>query len=118
MRFMSEIDEVVDTLDRLNNELQDLLVRGLRVCGPEHLGSLRAIHLELIRVGAEHLAERLSELLKGNDPHRPPLFGLLHFDRCRFLLQPLPVLNDNRPEYLTISNDKIDQAALLKTLKF
>ena len=59
---MSDIDEVVDTLDRLNGELQDLLVRGLRVCGPEHLGSLRAIHSELTRVGAEHLAERLSAL--------------------------------------------------------
>ena len=59
---MSENDEVIDTLDRLNGELQDLLVRGLRVCGPEHLGPLRAIHAELLRVGAEHLAERLATL--------------------------------------------------------
>ena len=59
---MSDIDEVVDTLDRLNGELQDLLVRGLRVCGPEHLGALKAIHSELSRVGAEHLAGRLAAL--------------------------------------------------------
>ena len=59
---MSEIDEVVATLDRLNGELQDLLVRGLRVCGPEHLGTLRGIHSELERAGAEHLAGRLASL--------------------------------------------------------
>ena len=60
---MSDINEVMDTLDRLNGELQDLLVRGLRVCGPEHLGVLQAIHSELSRVGAEHLAGRLATLM-------------------------------------------------------
>jgi hypothetical protein len=43
---MSEIEEVVGTLDRLNSELQDLLVRGLRICGSEHLRPLRGIHTE------------------------------------------------------------------------
>ncbi len=59
---MPEIDEVVGTLDRLNGELQDLVVRGLRVCGPEHLGALNAIRNELARVGAGHLADRLTTL--------------------------------------------------------
>lgn len=59
---MSEIDEVVAMLDRLNGELQDLLMRGLRVCGPEHLGTLKSIHSELQRAGAEHLAGRLASL--------------------------------------------------------
>lgn len=76
---MSEIDEVVDTLDRLNGELQDLLVRGLRVCGPEHLGTLRAIHSELTRVGAEHLAERLAVLMSALEADdRNAAAALLH----------------------------------------
>lgn len=60
---MSEIEEVVGTLDRLNSELQDLLVRGLRICGPEHLLPLRGIHSELDRIGASHLGGRLSKLI-------------------------------------------------------
>ncbi|MDB5345466.1 MAG: hypothetical protein JWP89_3843 [Schlesneria sp.] len=60
---MSEIEEVVGTLDRLNSELQDLLVRGLRICGSEHLRPLRGIHNELDRIGATHLAGRLTKLI-------------------------------------------------------
>jgi hypothetical protein len=47
----------------LNAELQDLVVRGLRVCGPQHLAPLRAMHQELARVGARHVADRLEKLI-------------------------------------------------------
>ena len=67
-------------------------------------------------VDGQTLDKRLSEMLKQKT--HPPLFGLMHFDRCRFILQPLSVIGDNGPELLTISSDKVDQAALLKTLKF
>ncbi len=60
---MTEIDEVASTLERLNGELQELLIRGIRVCGPEHLSALKGIQGELARVGAEHLAERLHTLI-------------------------------------------------------
>lgn len=60
---MSEIAEVVDTLERLNLELQELLLRGLRVCGSEHLRPLRGLQAELTRIGASHLSRRLSALI-------------------------------------------------------
>jgi len=48
---------------------------------------------------------------------RPPLFGLMHYERCRLALQPLAVFGPNGPEHLTISDEKLDRAALLKALK-
>ena len=63
----------------------------------------------------QSLVKRLTEL--AGKTQKTPLFGLLHFDRCRLILQPLSLLGDDL-ELLTISNDKIDKAALLKTLKF
>ncbi len=62
------------------------------------------------------LDKRLSEHV-GKQSTRP-LFGLLHFDRCRLILQPLSLLADKGPDHITISNEKADKAALLKTLKF
>jgi len=64
---MTAIVEVMQTLERLNAELQDLLVRGLRVCGPEHLRPLRAIHTELKRIGADYLTGRLTILVDAID---------------------------------------------------
>jgi hypothetical protein len=49
---------------------------------------------------------------------RPPLFGLLHYEMCRLVLQPLATLGKNGPEQLMLSEEKIDRAALLKALKF
>jgi hypothetical protein len=48
----------------------------------------------------------------------PPLFGLLHFARCRLVLQPLAVFGKDGPVQLMLSDEKIDRVALLKTLKF
>ncbi len=47
---------------------------------------------------------------------RPPLFGLLHYERCRLVLQPLATVAESGPTYLTISPEKVDMAALLKAL--
>jgi hypothetical protein len=49
---------------------------------------------------------------------RPPLFGLLHYERCRLVLRPLAVFGAGGPEYLTLAKEKVDRAALLKALKF
>jgi hypothetical protein len=54
----------------------------------------------------------------GKKKSRPPLFGLLHYERCRLIVQPLSVLNDNGPDHLMISKAKIDRSSLLKALKF
>jgi hypothetical protein len=55
--------------------------------------------------------------LRKKKKDRPPLFGLLHYERCRLVLQPLTAFNDG-PDYLTISNEVVNKAALLKAMSF
>lgn len=62
------------------------------------------------------LKKNLAELAKKKK--RPPLFGLLHFEKCRWILQPLALFTDEGPEHLMLSKDKIDRATLLKALTF
>ncbi len=49
---------------------------------------------------------------------RPPLFGLMHYERCRLAFQPLASFGQAGPDYLTISKDVVNKAALLKALSF
>lgn len=42
----------------------------------------------------------------------PPLFGLMHYERCRLVFQPLSTFPASGPEYITISNEKVDKGAL------
>jgi hypothetical protein len=49
---------------------------------------------------------------------RPPLYGLVHYERCRLLLQPLTSFGKEGPDYLTISKENVNKAALLKALSF
>jgi hypothetical protein len=48
----------------------------------------------------------------------PPLFALMHYERCQLVLQPLAVFGPNGMESLTLSKEKVNMAALLKTIKF
>jgi len=47
-----------------------------------------------------------------------PLFGLLHYEKCRLMYQPLTWFGPKGPEHLMLSPDKVDRATLLKALKF
>jgi hypothetical protein len=47
-----------------------------------------------------------------------PLFGLMHYERCQLVFQPLALLGDDGPEYLTISQDKISVSSLVSSLDF
>jgi hypothetical protein len=49
---------------------------------------------------------------------RPPLFAILHYEMCRLILQPLAVFDEAGPRQLMLTDEKLDRAALLKTLKF
>ena len=49
---------------------------------------------------------------------RPPLYGVMHVEMGRMLLQPLTVFGDDGPQHLMISEDNIDLASLMKTLDF
>jgi hypothetical protein len=72
----------------------------------------------LVHPGAESkpLREALSALV--NKGALPPLFGLLHYERCRLVFQPLSIFGEKGPESLTMSKEKVNMAALLKTIKF
>ncbi len=48
--------------------------------------------------------------------NRPPLFGLMHYERCRLVLQPLAAFGKDGPDRLTISKETVSKAALLKAL--
>ncbi len=64
---MAEIDEIVQTVDRLQRELEDLAVRGLRSAGPSDLATLRSIREEFERIGAGHLAGRIADVITAID---------------------------------------------------
>jgi hypothetical protein len=49
--------------------------------------------------------------------NRPPLYGLMHYERCRLAFQPLTAFRPE-PDYLTISKENINKAALLKAMSF
>ncbi len=57
---------------------------------------------------------------KYKEAKKPPgvMFGLLHYERCKLVLQPLTVFEKDGPKHLMISPDKVDPKALLAALKF
>src|SRR5262249_18377762 len=46
------------------------------------------------------------------------LFGLLHYEKCRLVFQPLTLFGPKGPAHLMLSPDKVDRATLLKALTF
>jgi hypothetical protein len=58
----AEFEELRIDIERLRTLLENLVVRGLRACGPDELSQLRAHAEHLERAGAGHLAAVLSEL--------------------------------------------------------
>lgn len=60
----------------------------------------------------------LRAALEAKRKEPPPLYGLLHYERCRLVLQPLALLGEKGPEYLTMATEKVNLAALLKLIKF
>jgi hypothetical protein len=59
------IDEIADTIERLRDEFDSLAVRGIRAAGPENVALLKAAAEEFQRIGAEHMAERIGDVVAG-----------------------------------------------------
>ncbi len=51
-------------------------------------------------------------------PQDARLFGIVHYEMCRFMLQPLTLFTARGPEALLLSKETFDAAALVKALKF
>ena len=47
---------------------------------------------------------------------QPLLMGVLHYELCRLVLQPLSLFADDGPNYLAVSEKTVDKAALVKAL--
>lgn len=62
------------------------------------------------------LTANIEELKEKKKPGT--LYGLMHYERCKLVLQPLTVFGKKKPKHLMISDEKIDPRALLSTLKF
>jgi len=59
-----EMQEIAEAVERLKKALDDVAVRGLRALGGEQFKSLVAMHDELARVGAGHLAGCLDDVIR------------------------------------------------------
>jgi hypothetical protein len=64
----------------------------------------------------ETTKKKLTE--EGKKYEKLPLYGLLHYESCRFVLQPLSVFSESGTKQLMISEDKKGAASILRTLKF
>ena len=49
---------------------------------------------------------------------KPPLYGVLHYEMCRFMFQPLTLYGAAGPQPLMLAREKFSQAALVKALNF
>lgn len=58
------IDEIAHTIERLRSQLEALAVRGIRAAGPGDVALLRAAGEEFERVGAEHMTERIGDVVR------------------------------------------------------
>lgn len=62
------------------------------------------------------LRENLEEL-RNQKGEPPPLYGMLHYEKCRLVFQPLAVFKP-APEYLTITKENLKKSSLLKAMSF
>jgi hypothetical protein len=51
-------------------------------------------------------------------PQKGPLYGLLHYESCRFVLQPLTLFGDEEPLAVQLAEGTYDASTLIKALKF
>lgn len=61
---MLETAEIVQTIEHVQNTLEDLAVRGLRSAGAEQVNTLSALREEFERIGVSHLAGRIAALIE------------------------------------------------------
>ena len=67
---MLEVDEVVQTIKHLARALEELAIRGLRICEPGHLNPLKFLRDEFEKINASHLSHRLDDLIQSVEHRR------------------------------------------------
>lgn len=110
----------------LENELQDEIVLrdysiGSTEDGVESDQSIYPITANRLTCHAtvdNETSRKAVDELRKVKKNPPPLFGVMHYERCRLVMQPLSTIDKDGPEYLTISKANINKAALLKAMSF
>ena len=62
MQIPDELDELRVSIERIRTLLENLVVRGLRACGPDELAQLASFSEHLEQTGAGYLASGLADL--------------------------------------------------------
>lgn len=112
----------------LDVELQEeVVLRNFTVGEPESLERERLLRHPLVvdgetwsvvtGTGPEDAVLR-EHLAVWKKKQRGPLYGLLHYEACRFMFQPLTLHGGKEPEAVQLGQAPFDAASLVKALKF
>lgn len=113
----------------LEVELQEeIVLRDFRAGSPEEIPrehhlrfpieTKRGLRLHVLAGSGpddKHLRETLGKWRRWQ---KGPLFGIVHYEMCRFVLQPLTLFQDKEPESVHIEGGSYDAAGLVRALKF
>jgi hypothetical protein len=113
----------------LDTELQEEVVLRDYEFGEQHDGDQPGQVIQPLIAGALQYSTLLGsgsedktlrqnlEDLKKLKRDRPPLYGMLHYEKCRLVLQPLAIFKPG-PDYLTITKENLKKSSLLKGMSF
>lgn len=65
------IDEIANTVEHVRSEMEALTIRGIRAAGPEHVAMLMSAGEEFERIGADHMAGRIGDVVMAIDQSDP-----------------------------------------------
>jgi hypothetical protein len=71
----------------------------------------------IVSASEEKTVRKHLESIRKLKKNRPPIFGLMHYERCRLVFQFLSSFHP-QPNYVMISPEVVDKTSLLKSLSF
>jgi hypothetical protein len=128
VRALERVDKHEPTPFELDVELQEeAVLRDWVIGAPEPREAEKQVWYPLMEAGV--LLTAVASAQTDGDAHRKylnrlgedevcPLFGLLHYEKCRLVFQPLTLFGPKGLVHLMLSPDKVDRATLLRAMKF
>jgi hypothetical protein len=83
---------------------------------PLETGGVELTAIASAQDDGKSLRKYLDELGKEKKP--APLFGLMHYEKCRLMFQPLTAFGPKGRIHLMLSADKVDKKTLLRAMSF
>lgn len=102
--------------------LQDWTLGGYKTNHIDHCRyyqiSMGALHFHAQVAETDKTTQKALTTIK-KQTNKPPLYGLLHYEACKLILQPLAFIQDPKPTQLCLANKKsMGAASLLRSMKF